>query len=358
MWEKIVLNLVSNAFKFTLEGEIEVALEQCRQRARGWSSATPGRASPRSSSRIFLSGSTASRAARARTHEGTGIGLALVQELVRLHGGIVQVESVVGQGTTFQRDDSLRPVAPARRPHRQFPARRPRPLVGAKAYLVESLRWLPESGNEDSPLIEALDRLPAPDRDDGDRRRPRILLADDNADMREYVRRLLAGRYDVRTVADGEAALAAARAERPDLVLTDVMMPRLDGFGLLRELRRRPSDGNDSGHHALGTRRRRGPRRGHPVRGRRLPGQAVRRSRAPGPRQSTHRARPGEAGRRRGGRAGGGRSGKHHGRVFALDSDWRFTYMNAEAERINGVSRGELLGKATGSLSHDRGRHR
>jgi DNA-binding response OmpR family regulator len=66
--------------------------------------------------------------------------------------------------------------------------------------------------------------------------RSRILLADDNADMREYVQRLLEQRYEVSAVPDGEAALESARHERPDLILTDVMMPRLDGFGLLREL--------------------------------------------------------------------------------------------------------------------------
>jgi DNA-binding response OmpR family regulator len=72
---------------------------------------------------------------------------------------------------------------------------------------------------------------------DGTDTRPRVLVADDNADMREYVARSLAERYRVEAVADGEAALDAARACRPDLVLTDVMMPRLDGFGVLREIR-------------------------------------------------------------------------------------------------------------------------
>ena len=70
--------------------------------------------------------------------------------------------------------------------------------------------------------------------------RARILWADDNADMREYVSRLLGGRFDVQAVADGQAALEAAHANPPDLVLSDVMMPRLDGFGLLRALRADP----------------------------------------------------------------------------------------------------------------------
>lgn len=67
--------------------------------------------------------------------------------------------------------------------------------------------------------------------------RPRIVWADDNADLRDYVQRLLGERYAVEAVADGEAALAAVRRSLPDLVLSDVMMPRLDGIGLLRALR-------------------------------------------------------------------------------------------------------------------------
>src|SRR5262249_26044094 len=70
--------------------------------------------------------------------------------------------------------------------------------------------------------------------------RSRILLADDNADMRHYVRQLLSDRYDIHVVADGAEALAAVRAHKLDLVLADVMMPGLDGFGLLAALRHAP----------------------------------------------------------------------------------------------------------------------
>ncbi|WP_013322659.1 PAS domain-containing protein [Gloeothece verrucosa] len=71
--------------------------------------------------------------------------------------------------------------------------------------------------------------------------RPRILLADDNADMRDYIKRLLTDLYEVETVSDGIAVLEALARELPDLVLTDVMMPGLDGFELLRELRANPN---------------------------------------------------------------------------------------------------------------------
>jgi signal transduction histidine kinase len=69
---------------------------------------------------------------------------------------------------------------------------------------------------------------------------PRVVWADDNADMRDYVTRLLADHFEVVAVADGEAALEATREQLPDLVLSDVMMPRLDGFGLLAALRSDP----------------------------------------------------------------------------------------------------------------------
>src|SRR5262249_34770380 len=82
--------------------------------------------------------------------------------------------------------------------------------------------------------ISSADEMPSPE---GSEPPARILLADDNADMREYVKRILSQRWKVETVADGKAALDASREQQPDLVLADGMMPRLDGLGLLRERR-------------------------------------------------------------------------------------------------------------------------
>jgi signal transduction histidine kinase len=106
----------------------------------------------------------------------------------------------------------------------------------------EALRWLPDAGSDPPEPGEA---SPSPSRarplpGDGAGRRARILWADDNADMRDYVRRLLSQHWTVETAGDGQAALEAVRARRPDLVLTDVMMPQLDGFDLLRALRADP----------------------------------------------------------------------------------------------------------------------
>jgi signal transduction histidine kinase len=230
MWEKIVLNLVSNAFKFTLEGEIEVALRETEGQAELSVRDTGAGIAPEDQSRVFQRFHRV-EGARARTHEGTGIGLALASELVKLHGGAVRLSSVLGRGSTFT------VVIPLGKGH--FPAERigagrgdlASTALAAEHYLAEALRWIPDSepGSASGRAQEALDGTAS--------RRSRIVWADDNADMREYVEQLLRSRYDVESVADGQEALLAVRREPPDLVLADIMMPRLDGLALLRALR-------------------------------------------------------------------------------------------------------------------------
>jgi signal transduction histidine kinase len=233
MWEKIVLNLVSNAFKYTLEGEIEVSLRADGGSAvlavRDTGTGIPEAELPKLFDRFYRV-----EGARGRTHEGTGIGLALVQELARLHGGTVAVESVFGSAATGSTFTLTIPLGKEHLPAERIGAIRTLPStnLGAQPFAEEAL------------LLASADREPSepevPPAPPAGEEAARILLADDNADMGDYVRRLLAGRYEVELVADGEAALAAARLRPPDLVLTDVMMPRLDGFGLLRELRADP----------------------------------------------------------------------------------------------------------------------
>lgn len=230
MWEKIVLNLLSNAFKFTFDGEIAVSLRQADGNVvlavRDTGTGIPSQEIPRLFDRFRrISG------ARGRTHEGTGIGLALVQELVRLHAGTIAVESAYGAGSTFR---VTVPLGVSHLPSDRIAASSPlaSAAVTADAYVDEVLRWLPEQADL-SPMPAI-----APDRSGAAKGcKPRVLLADDNADMRDYVRRLLSARYDVEAVADGSAALIAAIERPPELVLTDVMMPELDGFGLLQALR-------------------------------------------------------------------------------------------------------------------------
>jgi PAS domain S-box-containing protein len=183
---------------------------------------------------------------RGRTHEGTGIGLALVQELVKLHGGCIEVESAPGSGTCFTVSV---PRGSCHLPSERIAAGpgRAAPASGAAAYVEEALRWLPDAAaraapGESEPLSAAAQAVADLGVAAGASHvTGRVLLADDNADMRDYVRRLLSARFRVETAVDGEEALARVRRAPPDLVLADVMMPGLDGFGLLRALRADPA---------------------------------------------------------------------------------------------------------------------
>jgi PAS domain S-box-containing protein len=226
MWEKIVLNLLSNAFKFTFEGEIALRIRDAGSGIELTVSDTGTGIPPDELPRMFERFHRVENA-RGRSHEGSGIGLALVSELVKLHGGSICVESQLGQGTTFLvRIPKGTAHLPAER-LRVSPVMSPKPSAnGAKAYVSEVLEWLPAAPQAPAPAQR-------PDL-------PRVLLADDNADLREYARRLLAEHYEVHVVADGQLALEAARELRPDLIVSDVMMPRLDGFGLMRKLRADP----------------------------------------------------------------------------------------------------------------------
>jgi signal transduction histidine kinase len=164
---------------------------------------------------------------RARTHEGSGIGLALVRELVTMHGGAIRVESVVDEGTTFT--VSI-PAGYAHLPadHVSRDSTAAISETVATPYVQEALRWLPTPPPAlDAPAAEA--QTPATSG--------RILVADDNADMRDYITRLLSHHWTVEVVRDGRQALDAVLRERPDVLVSDVMMPGLDGFALLRAIR-------------------------------------------------------------------------------------------------------------------------
>ena len=243
MWEKIVLNLLSNAFKFTFDGRIEVSLRHSANMVELRVSDTGTGIPPKEMPHLFERFHRVEEP-RGRTHEGSGIGLALVHELVRLHAGKIVVESVVDQGTTFVVEIPLGkhhlPPDQVSDEDRPFSA-----AAGASPFVEEALRWLPEDGKE-GPYREQLSNYrealatPALNPLNG-KDRSRIIVADDNADMRQYISRILGERYKVEAVPDGEAAIRAAGECKPDLILSDVMMPRLDGFGLLRRIRSDPA---------------------------------------------------------------------------------------------------------------------
>ncbi|WP_437043077.1 SpoIIE family protein phosphatase [Streptomyces sp. enrichment culture] len=240
MWEKVVLNLLSNALKFTFDGSVRVRVRRSDTHAVVIVSDTgvgvPEAEMPRLFERFHRIEN-----ARSRSNEGSGIGLALVRELVGLHGGSITAESRPGEGTAF----TLRiPFGTAHLPPGSVEPEASGATVSATAdpYVQEALRWLPasEGAAADSAAADGA-RLPhdvSPPVLPGPSARGRVLVADDNADMREYLSRTLAaGGYEVHAVADGVEALQAVRRDVPDLVVSDVMMPRLDGLGLLARLR-------------------------------------------------------------------------------------------------------------------------
>ncbi|MFD9700964.1 SpoIIE family protein phosphatase [Lentzea sp. NPDC059081] len=233
LWEKVVLNLLSNALKFTVEGSVGVTVRAGAGRAVVTVADTgvgvPEHEIPRLFERFHRIEHTWSR-----SKEGSGIGLALVQELVGLHGGVVHVRSTEGEGTSFVIE---LPFGTAHLPAdalSQAPVL-PAPSEIAVPYVQEALRWLPDPGLTVDDLLLSSTAGAAPEVP------ATVLVADDNADMREYLTRLLvrAG-YEVRTVTDGIAALETARTDPPDLVVSDVMMPRMDGLSLVTALRADP----------------------------------------------------------------------------------------------------------------------
>ena len=236
MWEKIVLNLLSNAFKFTFAGRIEVRLRETERAAvltvRDTGVGIPDAEMPRLFERFHRIEGQPSR-----TFEGSGIGLALVQELARQIGGEISAESRVGEGTAFSVTVPLGHghLAPDR--IRPAPASDARPQY-AHAYVEEAMSWLPDADVPTTGIRADLTEDSAGEVGIDDH--VRVLIADDNADMRAYLRRLLDDRCEVETVADGAAAWRAIRARKPDLLITDVMMPVLDGVGLVDRIRNDP----------------------------------------------------------------------------------------------------------------------
>ena len=197
-----MFNLLSNALKFTLEGSIDVTLRIVEQHFEFVVRDTGIGIAPADQAHVFDRFHRI-KGARARSHEGTGIGLALAFEVVKLHGGEISVDSVVGQGTAF----TVRlPRGYAHLPADRINAARTLSSTGTGVapYIAESRHW-DESDTHGTPADD-MPQVPG-------RRSARILVVDDNADMRGYVSRLLAERWTVEPVSNGVLALEAIRRE-------------------------------------------------------------------------------------------------------------------------------------------------
>jgi serine phosphatase RsbU (regulator of sigma subunit)/anti-sigma regulatory factor (Ser/Thr protein kinase) len=217
MIEKILLNLLSNAYKYTFDGGIDLRVrfgERAVIEVADTGVGIPDAELPHLFKRFQRGEGT-----EGRSHEGTGIGLALVHDLVQLHGGSVGARSATGEGSTFTVELPLHQDGSAKG------SSAPQPWLEAlrAGFEQEALRWDDGDGAV----------TPGPQVAEAE-----VLVVDDNADLRDYLSRLLSVRYTVRTATDGVQALEQLRERPADLVLTDVMMPRMDGLALLEALRR------------------------------------------------------------------------------------------------------------------------
>jgi PAS domain S-box-containing protein len=240
MWEKVVSNLLSNALKHTFHGEIAVELRHRTNHAELIISDTgtgiPDEEIPHIFERFHRVPD-----ARARSHEGSGIGLSLVQELIRLHYGRIRVRSKQDSGTTFTVWIPVSPPAGAQAETGEAGPDAAR-IPTAAALATAASRW--DTGDLQEKLPADILGL-QPGEDLGPALRARatgahVLVVDDNADMRAYLARLLGDRWNVSTARNGEEALYLARRLHPDLVLADVIISRLDGMALLQAIRADP----------------------------------------------------------------------------------------------------------------------
>jgi signal transduction histidine kinase len=223
VWETIVPNLLSNALKYTTEGSVTLRLRTIDGRVRltvqDTGAGIPTTSQPHVFKRFYRAPESA-----ARSIEGTGIGLALVRELVHALGGEVGVASEPGAGSTFTLEI---PFDGAASPATASADGAATSGAATAAFVQEAVGWMePRSPppEERSP--------PEPPRG-----RSRVLVVEDNPDMRQYLLQVLRRDYDVRAVADGHAAVQAIAASPPDLVVSDIVMPGLDGLALVRAIR-------------------------------------------------------------------------------------------------------------------------
>lgn len=226
-WEKILTNLLSNALKFTAAGgQITVSLTADSSIVSGGVPAVQIRVadsgigiSPENLPHIFDRFYQVDTS-RTRAYEGTGIGLALVKELIDLVGGSIHVESQLAVGTTFIVVLPVQPVSAH--------ADAPRVIVSDKKYRT----GVP--GPATSPELPASQTV-------GEEQAPLLLIVEDNDELREFLAGELAVTYRVLRAADGEAGWQLTQMELPDIVISDVMMPRMDGYELTRLIKTQPN---------------------------------------------------------------------------------------------------------------------
>ena len=221
-FEKIALNLLGNALKFTPRGGRVVVTVGAAGDDLQLSVADTGPGIPREKQGLLFQRFQQIDGSTRRKHEGTGIGLALVKDLAEILGGAAGVESEPGRGSRFH----------VRIPRASDRAGAPRPPAGEGESFAERFQRISEQFAATAPAVPPA-AAASP--------RPRVLVADDNADMRGYLTQILAGEYEIEAVGDGRSAIEAARARPPAVIVSDVMMPEVDGLELVWRLKQDPA---------------------------------------------------------------------------------------------------------------------
>lgn len=223
--ERVFINLLSNAIKFTEKGgQIRVSVEEKENRAFISVADTGIGIAAESLGRIFERFQQADSSS-ARRRQGLGLGLALVQDLVQKMGGDVSVASVRGEGTTFT-------VSLPMATEGSVVAETEEPTDAITAFHRQAVR-------EGSWGLVATERAGTPEAANLGYSRPSLLIVDDEPEMQRYLKAMLEGDYNIYQAGDGEAGLAAAIELRPDIMLLDLMLPKIDGLAVCATLKRR-----------------------------------------------------------------------------------------------------------------------
>jgi len=220
MWEKIVLNLLSNAFKYTLNGKITVTVSSDASLATLKVTDT-GSGIPEDEMKHLFERFHRVKNASGRSYEGTGIGLSLVKELVKLHGGRIDAASKFGEGTSFTIQI---PIGKKHLPASQILEKNiSDEIISSNYFADEAERLILKKSTSDT--------------NDEAESKPSVLIVEDNADMQEYISKLLESQYEITVAGNGREALESINEKLPDLIISDVMMPVMDGIELLRLLK-------------------------------------------------------------------------------------------------------------------------
>ncbi|MGB6000688.1 MAG: ATP-binding protein [Thermoanaerobaculia bacterium] len=243
--EMIAANLISNAVKFTPKGgRITIRAGSVDDKV-AFEVQDTGPGIPEDQLEQIFERFHQVDSSLSREHEGTGLGLSLARELARLSEGDITVRSQVGRGTVFHVELPLEPT-PDRPERRRRARRREDQLSQARTDVLAAREYAARSRRETLLADVNLPRLSEVTEElfEAAVGAPRVLLVDDNVDLRTFLASRLSRFYRVETAEDGIAGLDAARRARPDLIVSDIMMPRMDGHEFCRRLRDDPAFAN------------------------------------------------------------------------------------------------------------------